>query len=140
MITAVDTNVIVALWDPDERLSRAAQTALDDAFARGGLIVAAPVYAELVAAPGRVESFVDSFLGDTGILVEWDLDEAIWRLAGEAFSGYAKRRRKQRDQGPRRILADFLIGAHAVRRCDALLTLDDRVYRSAFPNLALVAS
>jgi predicted nucleic acid-binding protein len=45
---------------------------------------------------------------------------------------------QQRDTGPRRILADFLIGAHACERGYRLLTLDDRLYRAAFPDLALV--
>ena len=39
---------------------------------------------------------------------------------------------------PRRILADFLIGAHALRNGFPLLTLDDRIYRAAFPGLIVV--
>ena len=34
MTTAVDTNVVVALWDADPKLSLAAQTALEAAFNR----------------------------------------------------------------------------------------------------------
>jgi len=70
MITAIDTNVIGALWDQDARLSQAAQSALDAALGRGGLIIAAPVFSELLACPGRDESFLDSFLGDTAITVD----------------------------------------------------------------------
>lgn len=133
MITAVDTNVIVALWDPDPELSWAAQQALDEANVRGSLVAAAPVFAELMAAPGREETFLNAFFRDTGIRVEWDLDETIWRAAGQAFQRYAARRRMRRDPGPRRILADFLIGAHALCRNYRLLTLDARLYRAAFP-------
>jgi predicted nucleic acid-binding protein len=57
MTTAVDTNVIIALWDKDATLNHA----LDTAFHRGTLLVAAPVFAELIAAPGRSEKFVASF-------------------------------------------------------------------------------
>jgi AbrB family looped-hinge helix DNA binding protein len=39
----------------------------------------------------------------------------------------------------RRILAEFLIGAHAHARGDRLLTLDERAYRAAFPALAIQA-
>ena len=46
MITAIDTNVFIALWDKDPVLSGAAQTALDSAFSRGTLVVAAPVFAD----------------------------------------------------------------------------------------------
>ncbi len=139
MTTAIDTNVIIALWDPDETLSSAAQSALDAALRRGGLLIAAPVFAELMAAPGRDEAFLDSFLRGTGIVTDWNLDQAVWRTAGRAFQTCAARRRKQRDPGPRRILADFLIGAHALRRGCQLLTLDDRFYRSAFPGLAIAS-
>ena len=60
MTTAVDTNMVIALWDKDSTLSLAAQNALDAAFNRGTLVAAAPVFAELIAAPGRSEKFVGS--------------------------------------------------------------------------------
>jgi predicted nucleic acid-binding protein len=137
MTTAIDTNVVIALWDKDPTLSLAAQNALEAAFNRGTLIAAAPVFAELIAAPGRSEVFVGSFFEETGIGVDWELPEQIWRLAGRAFQAYAERRRKQRDVGARRILADFVIGAHAAANGCRLLTLDDRLYRSSFPTLAI---
>jgi predicted nucleic acid-binding protein len=136
MTTAIDTNVIIALWDRDSTLSSAAQTALEAAFYRGRLVIAAPVFAELLAAPSRTELFVDTFLEDTAIAVEWDLEEMVWRAAGRAFQRYAERRRKQRDSGTRR-MADFMIGAHAETRGYRLLTLDERVYRAAFPKLVI---
>ena len=139
MITALDTNVIIALWTGDAALSQAAQTSLDTAHERGRLVISAPVFAELMAAPHRDESFLNSFFRATGIVVEWNLEEAIWRMAGRAFQSYADRRRRQRDHGARRILADFLIGAHATHRGYHLLTLDDRLYSASFPNLALVS-
>jgi predicted nucleic acid-binding protein len=135
--TAVDSNVVIALWDKDATTSLAAQNALDAAFHRGNLIAAAPVFAELIAAPGRSEAFVGSFFEETGIGVDWQLTQQIWRLAGRAFQAYAERRRKQRDAGARHILADFVIGAHATANGCRLLTLDDRLYRSAFPTLAI---
>lgn len=139
MTTAVDTNVIVALWDQDPAVSTAAQKALDAALTRGSLVLSAPVFAELMAAPGRTETFLDKFCSDTGLGVEFDLDEEIWRLAGRAFQAYATRRRKQRDPGPRRILADFLIGAHASHLGYRLLTLDDHLYQAAFSNLTVIS-
>ena len=138
MTTAIDTNVLVALWDKDEAVNSAAQAALDAALRRGRLVIPAPVFAELMACPGRSEEFLNVFLKDTGISVDWNLDEAIWRTAGRAFQTYASRRRRERDDGPRRILADFLIGAYALERRYHLLTLDDRLYRASFPRLDIV--
>ena len=48
MITALDTNVLVALWDRDDGLNSTAQAALDTAFARGKLVISGAVFAELL--------------------------------------------------------------------------------------------
>jgi predicted nucleic acid-binding protein len=101
------------------------------------LVVAAPVFAELVAAPGRTERFVVSFLEENTIAVDWDLSEPVWRSAARAFQSYAERRRKQRDSGVRRLLVDFLIGAHAEVNGYNLLTLDERHFRAAFPEIEI---
>jgi predicted nucleic acid-binding protein len=138
MTTAIDTNVLVALWDKDDALNSAAQTALDAAFAQGMMIISGAVFAELLAFPRRSERFVDEFLTDTGVTVDWSTDESIWRVAGGAFQSYARHRRRRKTSGPRRILADFLIGAHAFQRGYTLLTLDDGIFRSAFPQLRIV--
>ena len=135
--TAVDTTVLVYLWDLDAQVSAPARAALVRAHARGGVVISGVVYAELLAAPGRDRVFVDRFLSDTGITVEWELNEPGWRLAGEALRSYAARRRRQREPGPRRLLADFLIGAHASLRASLLLTGDDRFYRATIPSLSV---
>jgi predicted nucleic acid-binding protein len=63
----------------------------------------------------------------------------VWRDAALAFKDYAKRRRKDKnDTGPRRILADFLIGAHAVHHATQFLTFDAKIYQQAFPELVVI--
>ena len=138
MTTAIDTNVLAALWDAGDALHGEARKALDVALGRGSLVISGVVYAELLAAPGRTEAFLEQFCGDTGIGVEWELGERACRAAGEAFQGYAARRRKQKGTEPRRILADFLIGAHALVKGYTLLTLDEGMYRAAYPRLGIV--
>lgn len=140
MTTAIDSNILVALWNEDDVLNTQARSALDAALGHGSLVIAAPVYAEVLAAPSRNEGFLDSFCRETGIRIDWELGEATWRLAGRAFQQYVARRRRAHDSGPRRILADFLIGAHALQNGFRLLTLDDRVYRAAFPRLAIATA
>ncbi len=137
MTTAIDSNILVALWNEDDALNTLARKALDAALGRGSLVIAAPVFAELLASPSRGEAFLDAFFRDTGMSVDWELGETIWRTAGRAFQRYVMRRAKQRGSGPRRILADFLIGAHALQNGFRLLTLDDRLYAAAFPRLAI---
>jgi predicted nucleic acid-binding protein len=139
LITAIDTNVLVALLGGTTEEARAARLSLEEASARGLLVISAPVYAELVAAPGRGTEAVDTFLRRARIGVDWTLSEGVWRAAAEAFRGYAERRRSQPgDPGPRRILADFIVGAHALRLASALLTLDQGIYRAAFPDLEIL--
>ncbi len=139
MTTAIDTNVLVALWNEDDTLNTQARSALDAALGRGSLVIAAPVFAELLAAPSRNEAFLDSFCRETRISIDWNLDEAVWRAAGQAFRAYVGRRKAQRGAGSRRILADFMIGAHALQNGFRLLTLDEGLYRAAFPRLAIVS-
>lgn len=137
MISAIDTNVIVALWDADERDHLTALDLLDEAGSRGGVVICGAVFGELLAGPGRTEEFVNKFLLESEIVVDWSSTEAIWRTAGSAFQKYAKRRRRTQVGDPRRILTDFYIGAHASCNGHSLLTLDDRIYRAAFPKLRI---
>ena len=61
MTTAIDSNVLVALWNKNDTLNPQARSALDTALARGSLVVAAPVFAELlVALVGRKPSLIPS--------------------------------------------------------------------------------
>ena len=140
MTTAIDTNVIVALWDAEDTLHRPARAALDRAFGQGSLVISGTVYAELLGAPGRTEAFVDRFCEETGIEVAWELGEKVWREAGTAFQRYSVRRTKQRGTQPRRILADFLISAHAFVNGHSLLTLDAGIYQTSFPKLQLTTA
>lgn len=44
MTTAIDTNILVALWNEDDTLNTLARSALDAALGRGSLVIAAPVW------------------------------------------------------------------------------------------------
>ena len=136
---AADTNILVALLSGTAEEAAKARRFLSEARQRGAIVVCAPVHAELVAALGRGEKAVEEFLGRARIEVDWELDEATWRAAARAFREHAGRRRAQAGgSGPRRILADFVIGAHALRYASALLTLNRRIYRTAFPELEIL--
>jgi predicted nucleic acid-binding protein len=136
-MTSLDTNVLAALWDADDVFNTHAKGLLILAREAGELVVSAPVFAELLADPGREELFLDTFFREADIAVEWQFSEAIIRTAGRAFQSYVQRRRASGAGHPRRILADFLIGAHALVNGYTLLTLDQRHYRKAFPKLKL---
>jgi len=139
MLSAIDTNVISALWSQEPAASRMAAL-LQSAREASGLVIAAPVFAELQAYPGATLPFIERFLNDTGIRVDFALSEGVWRQAGEAFAGYAQRRREAGGGQAKRLLVDFLVGAHAQAEADQLLTLDPDRYRLDFSKLRLVTS
>ena len=88
MRIAIDSNVMSA-----EPIASLAVSQLDAARQRGKQLVSAPVYAELLAYPRASEAFLGQFPRETGIVVDFEISEAIWREAGHRFSQYAARRR-----------------------------------------------
>jgi predicted nucleic acid-binding protein len=134
---AIDSNVISGLWS-GEPIASLASSQLHEARRGSRLLICAPVYAELLAYPKTSESFVEKFLRETGITVDFDFTEAIWRDAGRRFSRYATRRRRSGGGHPRRLLVDFLVGAHALISADSLFTLDRERYAKDFPELQLM--
>lgn len=136
MSVAVDTNVIVDIVGGDPVASKRAADALSRQGAKTGLVISPIVFAELFAHPGWRPREIQAFLKATAIAIDWEIAAEVWSHAGEAFRSYAERR--SRDLGaPRRLLADFLIGAHAAR-IGALITSDSRFYRTNFPELKVV--
>jgi predicted nucleic acid-binding protein len=135
--TALDTNVLSALWS-GEPSAQGIESELYDARSEGGLVICAPVYCELLAYPSATLPFVQEFLRETGISVEFLLDEQVWQTAANAFVAYAHRRRRSRGGSPKRMLVDFVVAAHAMLRADQLMTLDASRYRPDFPRLRLL--
>jgi hypothetical protein len=138
MTISIDSNVIAALWNDDNPSNAAALQALDNLTAHEKLVVFGPVYSELMAGPLRDEQSLDLFFKDTGIEIDWATEEEVWREAGKAYRGYAQRRVRSGADTPRRILADFLIGAHALVRGYSLLTIDSKHFAAAFPALQII--
>lgn len=139
MRTAVDTNVISALWSREPLASQMAAL-LGRSQSEGGVVICAAVYAELLAHPKVTAEFVDGFLAKTDIAVDFLLDEQVWREAGGVFAAYAQRRRRSGERTPKRLLVDFLVGAHAGLCADCLLTLDVSQYQQYFPQLQLISA
>lgn len=136
MSIAVDTNVLVDLLAGDTAAAAAAAAALDRAYEQGAVVICPVVYAELLAYPERGRDDVAALLSETEMRVDWLLPQHVWTDAGEAFAEYAQRRRDAGAGAPRRLLADFLIGAHA-RHLGQLITRDVGFYRTAFPDLRI---
>src|ERR1035438_6954261 len=139
MTISIDSNVIAGLWNDNDSLNAVVTPMLVNLRTQGRLVVSGPVYSELMAGPLRDEASLDMFFADTGIGVDWSMEEGIWREAGRAYLGYVQRRKGSGGGDARRILPDFLIGAHALVRGYTLLTIDSGHFAAAFPTLQIIA-
>lgn len=137
MRTAIDTNVISAIWSGESSVPKLLAQ-LETASTEGALLISPFVFAELHAYPGATAEYVCGFLDQTGVVVDYRLEERVWTETGLRFARYAARRRQSTGKSPWRLLADFLIGAHALVQADRLLTLDPTRYAQDFPEVRLL--
>lgn len=128
MITALDTNILLDLFRsaaPQHAESTARVRSAHDA---GAIILCDIVYAELVPGFGERVT-LDAALREVNARLSSIDSEIAWE-AGARWMRY------RRAGGPRtRILADFLIGAHALAAADVFLTRDRGFYDTYFPDL-----
>jgi predicted nucleic acid-binding protein len=136
MRTALDTNILSALWSRESTVPRIIEH-LASAKSEGALLVCPAVYSESLAHPAISEADVQNFFDSTGILIDLPMREEVWHMAGVRYGLYAARRRRAVAQQARRIVADYIIGAHALLQADRLMTLDPATYRRDFPELSL---
>lgn len=130
MITFVDTNVLLDIFLPDPKWGQKSKICLEQAFKQGSLIINEIVYSELTPQFPSQE-LLDNTLKTLSIrIVSMDLKSAYH--AGQIWKKYRKA-----GGGRNRILADFLIGAHAELHAEQLLTRDRSFYKKYFTNLLI---
>lgn len=137
MRTALDTNILSPIWTKGADAEVIADELLR-ACVEGPLVVSGIVFVELSAVPGLNAEIAEKTLRKGSIAIDFDLGEDVWRLAATSFSAYASRRRKSGGGLPKRLLADFLIAAHAALKADRLMTRDPSRYAADFPKLRLI--
>lgn len=131
MITAIDTNVLLDILIPNDRFVDLSLAEMEKAALEGSLVICDLVYAELcIHFPSQREC--DTFLDGNDIRME-GLTPPAHFLASRAWRTY-----HQQGGQRSRILADFLIGAHALVQANRLLSRDRGFYRRLFPKLTVV--
>ena len=130
MKTALDTSVILDVLTGDARWSEASETALKKAQSLGQLVIGECVLAEIT--PALAQNELGQFLSDWKILFLPSTRESAI-LAGEMYRTYLHRNR-----AGKRVLPDFLIGAHATQQAGRLLARDRGYYRDYFSELRVI--
>jgi predicted nucleic acid-binding protein len=127
---AVDSSILIDLLGDGPRAAAAGES-VREALHQGPVVLCDVVLAEVCTAL-RQGSDVLQFLEDAGLSF----------LAVEAKSalraGEMQRRYRQRGGHRERTIPDFVVGAHALLQCDALVTFDAGFFRDYFKGLKLI--
>ena len=130
-MTIADTNVLVDVLGAEESWLSWSTAALDEAMRNDGVVINSVIYAEISPRFADAKA-VDAFLLQSELRFE-TLSREMLHAAGAAHRSY------RRNGGEKnRMLADFLIGAHALLSGQAIITRDPKPYRTYFPTVRLI--
>lgn len=131
MITLIDTNVLLDVFGADPKFSQASAQMLRRCLREGSVHACEIVWVETATA------FSDSktFLSAMQLLpIEFSsINKEATLLAAQAWRRYREAGGKRE-----RVVADFLIGAHAATQGNRLLTRDHGFYRNYFKSLTIL--
>jgi predicted nucleic acid-binding protein len=134
---AIDSSVLIDLLGDDETMADSAESCVRDALAHGPVVLCDVVVSEITSGLGHGADIMDVVeeMGMSYLPVE--RRSAI--RAGEMQRRYKERRRAAGLEAPAlRTVPDFIVGAHALLQCSALITRDAGFFRDYFKGLKVI--
>lgn len=135
---AIDTSVLIDLLGDDASMADAAEQCVRDALAQGPVVLCDVVVSEITAGLGHGADIMD-VVEELGMRY-LPLERRSAIRAGEMQRRFNQRRRaagKVGEPSPRTV-PDFIVGAHALLQCSALITRDAGFFRDYFKGLKVI--
>ena len=128
---ALDSSVLIDVLIADPDYADASETAIADALAASDVVVCDAVVAEVQAMLDTSVNLMDT-LETLGIRYQPGTEQAAMR------AGHMNKRFRARGGRRERVVADFLIGAHAMLQCTAQITRDAAFFHDYFKGLKII--
>ncbi len=128
---ALDSSVLLDILTEDPHFAAASARCLEQALSVGDVVVCDAVVAE-------VQTMLDTSEPAADVLEEYGIRYLATTAQAAVRAGFMQRRFRERGGRRERVVADFLIGAHAMMQCNALITRDAGFYRDYFKGLKVI--